>query len=833
MPMQPAVLGTARLGNFRLGYQSAALRRVREARARITLDGVDVKTRVRLRSVTIHDALNDAPNTCDLSFEGTTPPTVGQSLRVSINANAPRLLFSGELQTVQRTYASKPRAALLVYPATAVDDGVRASRRRPLGVWTNISGTTVAIELMAGFAPGFTTAGVEAGLPAISVTLDGSEGGMMGCLAQVVKLIAGYFYFEDRDLHLFRSEATETPLPLDDTPKRFLNYPPLQITTDKSQVRTRVFGKGARTALLGDVEIGATLVPVADASIFNAAIGGKVIGGVTPDAAASQILAYTGAQEGGGGALIGTGAGPSGAPNLALQAGAGVESGLHGYATTFVTAAGESLPGPVAQITVGPQPTTTVADRTAPTATPTLHILEGGGNGPPDELGNWRAKVNFVYADGGKSLPSPQSGTVNVTDNTGPFWQGVYAQNVQTGPSGVVRRDVYLKAPSTGTFRLFQNINDNTSSYSITYAPQVSGGAAAPTTQTYDATTTILFVNDLSIFPASGQAIVGSDVFTYTSKSASSGVGSLQGITGISGTITSGDTITPYPVGGNQVALSAIPIGGASVTNRKIYRTVAGGSQLKLMGNMGDNTTTTYLDANADAGLSANAPTSDASGLTQPTGQVSAGSTTIPVANVGAFAAGGGWALIGDLAVRYTGVSASGLTGVPASGNGALLASIAYNASIIAAPVLTGVTGVVLALAKGAPIHVWVQRDDLAAQAIMAALDGGDGIYEHILSDERRTEASLAALCDAELAQFSRPLITVTYDTRDVKTKSGKPIAVSLTSPAIVETLTIQDVTITEIDIAPGMLPRFSATASSLRVSLDDILRNLIAKAGA
>ena len=47
MPTQPAVLGTARLGNFRLGYASAALSAIRATRVRILLAGVDVRRRLQ------------------------------------------------------------------------------------------------------------------------------------------------------------------------------------------------------------------------------------------------------------------------------------------------------------------------------------------------------------------------------------------------------------------------------------------------------------------------------------------------------------------------------------------------------------------------------------------------------------------------------------------------------------------------------------------------------------------------------------------------------------------------------------------------------------------
>jgi uncharacterized phiE125 gp8 family phage protein len=56
------------------------------------------------------------------------------------------------------------------------------------------------------------------------------------------------------------------------------------------------------------------------------------------------------------------------------------------------------------------------------------------------------------------------------------------------------------------------------------------------------------------------------------------------------------------------VNLSAIPIGGATVIARKIYRTKAGGSTYFLVATIADNTTTTYSDNVGDGSISVQAP---------------------------------------------------------------------------------------------------------------------------------------------------------------------------------------------------------------------------------
>jgi uncharacterized phiE125 gp8 family phage protein len=71
----------------------------------------------------------------------------------------------------------------------------------------------------------------------------------------------------------------------------------------------------------------------------------------------------------------------------------------------------------------------------------------------------------------------------------------------------------------------------------------------------------------------------------------------------ITGAVSVADNAT-----NGQIALTAIPLGGAYVTSRKIYRTEADGSDYLLLATIADNTTTTYNDNIADGSLGAAAP---------------------------------------------------------------------------------------------------------------------------------------------------------------------------------------------------------------------------------
>lgn len=73
------------------------------------------------------------------------------------------------------------------------------------------------------------------------------------------------------------------------------------------------------------------------------------------------------------------------------------------------------------------------------------------------------------------------------------------------------------------------------------------------------------------------------------------------------GAVSSAVTVADKAVNG-KVSLTGIPLGGSSVTARKLYRTAAGGSTYLLLATLADNSTTTYTDNTGDSSLGAGAP---------------------------------------------------------------------------------------------------------------------------------------------------------------------------------------------------------------------------------
>ena len=77
---------------------------------------------------------------------------------------------------------------------------------------------------------------------------------------------------------------------------------------------------------------------------------------------------------------------------------------------------------------------------------------------------------------------------------------------------------------------------------------------------------------------------------------------------------TASSVVTVASSADAQVSLSAIPLGGVTVTQRKVYRTTAGGTSYLLLTTIPNNTATTYTDNTADGSLRAAMPTTNTTG---------------------------------------------------------------------------------------------------------------------------------------------------------------------------------------------------------------------------
>jgi hypothetical protein len=282
---------------------------------------------------------------------------------------------------------------------------------------------------------------------------------------------------------------------------------------------------------------------------------------------------------------------PASAPTLALSAGIGLDAGAYQYAVTFGTAAGESLPSAPSSITV--------VDVTAPTAPSVAKAL--GGN---LSAGVYQWKVAYLTA-AGETLASVASAAVTMDDVAAPTTIGVASATSESGASGldsganysyryVFTDDVVstLPSPASNTFttdagnlggrmtfsglqtapggfrRQFYRTEGGGAIYKRMNGPAARGGFEAESADSYRDTG--FYAQDNTLGPA-----VPPTVSTAIYRSA---------------------TLT--------IPVSADPL----VTQRRIYRTDAGGSTFKKVADVANNTATSYLDTLADVSLGATPP---------------------------------------------------------------------------------------------------------------------------------------------------------------------------------------------------------------------------------
>jgi hypothetical protein len=245
-----------------------------------------------------------------------------------------------------------------------------------------------------------------------------------------------------------------------------------------------------------------------------------------------------------------------GAPTVAMTAtlanGANIDSGVHSYASTFVTAAGETEPSPLTTVT------TNTAGIVNPTATPLLADLGIGlgHNLVPGGTYHWK----FAYAVDGAGLLLTNVGPASLAFVAPAVNHHIGLQSDAAIPAGAVLVGIYRTVNGGGVYYLENN------AFTL---PGV-----------------------VPVFPSATYYDVGiySDAQLITHPVAPA-----------ANTTTTGN-----------VNLTNIPLGvGLSATARKIYRTAANLTQLKLLTTIADNVTTVFADVQADGTLGANAPTTN------------------------------------------------------------------------------------------------------------------------------------------------------------------------------------------------------------------------------
>jgi hypothetical protein len=345
-------------------------------------------------------------------------------------------------------------------------------------------------------------------------------------------------------------------------------------------------------------------------------------------------------------------------------------------------------------VSAGPKQTIPLTNIPAgPTGTTARRIYRSPvGGGPLKLLTTINNNTTSTYTD---TTADSALGATAPASNTALVLTAVHLTNIPrasgTDAALVVARLIYRRSGGAG-LRYVAVVGDNTSTTFDDTVANAALGSAPPSVNT-----AYLQQIPLSAIPIGGAVVTARKL--YRTKIGSSTLFLLATLDNVVTTYldtTPDASLGAAAPGANtataaQVNLSGISVGASTVTARVLYRTAANLSQLRLLTTIANNVDTTWIDTAADATLGANAPTSDTSTLVQPQGNVLAGSPTVPCASLAAFSAAGGWAIAGSQVIRYTGIAGNALTGVPASGPGSVASPMSYNTTIVAAPTIRGI----------------------------------------------------------------------------------------------------------------------------------------------
>lgn len=716
----------------------------------------------------------------------------------------PGPIFEGAVVATDLSFEGQP--AELVTHHHAVDFAWDANARRPFGTWASVSATTIVLALMAAYAPGFTVTGVAAGLPAITLLLDGSQN-LTDCLTAICTAMGGgSWYFTVKDLHLFQDPEVGTdPDVITATTTSFLHDPPATLSEDVTQIRTRVYGKGAGSVTRAIALAGDTEIEVGSLDNFESSGGLVLIG--------SQVVSYTGTRKSSEAARRAATA-PSGAGGgMTLQPTVGGfgtpwDDGnlrtIVAYKISFVDRFGKESPLSDAATIPWIPPVSPASPIITHTSIGSAGFLDAGVYSYVGSYATATGETNGLAAGAGDfTVSAGPNGSVVIevtAAHADPRVTGIHIFRTKAGGWF----DLYQIGTVANTIgaTLTDTLNDaSLTSLNPNIAPRVVNTTGGK-----------VYLSDLPPCPdpdASGPVqpsfgpLAGGTPITVTGRGFIAGLNVYVGgtiataITFVNATTytcttpahAAGTVDVEVGTAGDHASYLTLPEAFTYTDTddrvKKLYRAEYDSQHLfaivepyELLATLGPDDLT-YVDDHAtrdpgiyDSPLDATdpdaAPVSGSTAATPPT-----------------------WHYL--------------LTGVPASGTGALTATVLV----------------------GTAVNIWVQRDDATAQAAFAARHGGSGIREGYVTNTSLRTAALVVRVEAELDLWKDPIRTVTYATRDPHTKVGRTVTFALTRPAIAGSFLIQQV---HGDLRPHLTtnPLLTVTASSVRFTLEDLLRRVL-----
>lgn len=801
-------------------FHTAAVAQVEYAALRgsfqftLLVRGADIR---RTPGVVIQKTLGSAPNTCTFTVDGeSNVPVFGELIEIRDELDGDRLLFAGTVLTVNQVYEGLTDQ--LSWQVTCVDFKWLLNQRRPYGSYFNESVSDVVKDLIAKYAPGFTTNHVQTSLAKINANLDGSLE-FTQVFEDFAKQIGGGHFDvdDDQDVHFFHKvppglelpPSAMPPLPThmivqagDGIPSTFGYHPGYYALR-----HSFVYDDGTESALqaLSD--------PVymdgrSQFHVFSLPIGPKrgARTCVKRRIYYNEWSGYLSADLQGAGSI-----------EFVLKF-CEVGDNVTQEFTTWFGATGASNPIVTAIADDVNVPGKIFNGHPAGPVTAPTSLMEIFGPQPDWWVGEAiQFKYAFLYRDGSVSFPSPPSNTITQLPTKGYGIKGYSVLALTPGPAlgsfDCIARLIYF---SQGTFK-----NPNTSVGFSGAAPP--NGYVFPT-QFNEPDWSDAHTRGLVMLPnnfATGKvqfslAALNSPAYTLSTGDLSSTLlydGAVVGAERAPGNL-------PYN-NGFVFAADPVPVwpnnDGPSLEDDDPPNDL-------------DDANTDLLHQDAGQGFEVYA---DPSQIRNRVVVIGAGSTLVATAAAGAnrvqvndvasFSPAGGQYRIQDPAKnnfrtgRYL-----GLEGVPGA---------AY--VTLAAPLDVEVD-------QGAIIVNYFQAEDLESQKFCKRFElkrngqPTEGVHEFVIVDTSLKAAwQLFMRAYAELELFSKPLVTIKYATRDPKSTLGQTVHADQSYPPCRGDFLIQAVTIDQIrDEGDQLAPRYTVTATSTRFELNDLLLQILTNKG-
>lgn len=205
----------------------------------ILIDGVDRSSIIKFGSVSKEDNLNQRVDVLKFAIETHAGQLYKPEANFEIEASLDgTVIFKGIITEVIETVSD----GILRYEVQCSDYTVLLDRKRPAEVYENDTVENIIADLVARYAPDFTTNNVNCDFFVKSVTFNRIP--FTDCLQKLSSMTNFQWYVDyDKNIHFFEKSAENAPFNLSDDSGNYI-FSSLKISNSLNQMRNRVFVRG-------------------------------------------------------------------------------------------------------------------------------------------------------------------------------------------------------------------------------------------------------------------------------------------------------------------------------------------------------------------------------------------------------------------------------------------------------------------------------------------------------------------------------------------------------------------------------------------------------------